>query len=308
MAEASSSRLRLGTRGSKLARWQAEWVTERLRHAGHAVEIIEITTRGDTEETAPIGSIGTGVFTKEIQRAVLAGQVDIAVHSLKDLPTDEVAGLILAAVPRRESPADVLVSHSAASLGALPKNAHIGTGSLRRQAQLRYARPDLHVEPIRGNVDTRLRRLDEGACDAIVLAEAGLKRLGLAGRITEVLSYEAMLPAVGQGALGVECRGEDWATRAALAPLDDRDSRAAVVAERSLLAHLSGGCLAPIGALGICRNGMLHLSAVVLCADGSRRLEASHSASPEEAVALGQQVAETLLAQGAADLIAGSRG
>jgi hydroxymethylbilane synthase len=300
--------LRIGTRGSKLARRQADWVAEGLRSRGHSVEIVEITTRGDVDQTELIGDIGApGVFTKEIQRAVLSGDVDVAVHSLKDLPTDSVAGLTLAAVPTRESAADVLISTIAASLDTLPKGARVGTGSLRRQAQLRHARPDFVVLAIRGNVDTRLRKLDEGQFDAIVLAEAGLKRLGLAHRISHVLPFDVMLPAVGQGALGIECREEDLPTRAALAALDDAATHVAVLAERALLARLRGGCLAPIGALGQMMNRNLVLSAVVLSADGARRLHAEDSASIEEAEAVGERVADALLSQGAGALIAGSR-
>jgi hydroxymethylbilane synthase len=305
---ANQRELRIGSRGSKLARWQADWVADRLRERGQIVEIVEITTRGDVDQSDSFVDIGSpGVFTKEIQRAVLAGDVDVAVHSLKDLPTDVTTGLVLAAVPERESAADVLVSPIAASLDWLPKGASVGTSSLRRQAQLRHARPDLKVLAIRGNVDTRLRKLDEGHFDAIVLAEAGLKRLGFAGRISQVLPFEIMLPAVGQGALGIECREDDAPTRAALAALDDATTRAAVLAERALLARLRGGCLAPIGALGLVAGGRLTLSAVVLSADGVRRLHAEDTSFPEEAEALGQRVADALLSRGAGELIAHSR-
>lgn len=300
--------LRLGTRGSRLARWQADWVAERLRGLGQSVEIIEITTHGDTHQAAPVSTIGAqGVFTKEIQRAVLAGDVDLAVHSLKDLPTESVAGLVLAAVPPREDPADVLVCRTAASLAALPQGARVGTGSLRRQAQLRYARPDLCVEEVRGNIETRLRKLDEGEFDALVLAKAGLARLGLADRITQVLLPEFMLPAVGQGALGIECRAEDDSTQEALAPLDDPSTHLATFAERTMLAHLRGGCLAPVGAWGRLEGDRLQLSAVVLSTDGSQRLEAHDSVPPAEAQPLGHRIAEKLLAQGAAELIAAAR-
>ena len=335
MTDSSSARqtLRLGTRASRLARWQADWVAGQLRQLGHAVEIVEIATRGDGPEKgvrnllceAPVGPSGQkvpdtffgpdigspGVFTKAIQQALAAGEIDLAVHSLKDLPTEPVAGLVLAAVPPRESPADALVARAAASFETLPRGARVGTGSLRRQAQLRHARPDLRVEGIRGNVDTRLAKLDDNSegrrFDAVVLAEAGLKRLGLADRITQVLAWEIMLPAVGQGALGIECRHDDAATRQALAPLDDPATHAAVRAERSLLAHLRGGCLAPIGAYAQLQNGKLQLSAVVLSPDGSRRLAEQAAAAPEEAESLGERLAEALLARGAAQLIAACR-
>ncbi|MEX2318032.1 MAG: hydroxymethylbilane synthase [Pirellulales bacterium] len=323
--DASSHRptLRLGTRGSKLARSQADWVANRLQQLGHKVDLIEIATHGDADANVPISSFGgTGVFTKEIQRALLAGQIDLTVHSLKDLPTDAVEGLVLAAIPPRESAADVLVvtagsreqgagsfSMLPAPCSLLPLAARVGTGSLRRQAQLMHARPDLRVSEVRGNVDTRLRKLDDGQFDALILAEAGLVRLGLADRITQVLSPAVMLPAVGQGALAIECRTDDEETHAAVAQLDDSATRAAVLAERSLLAQVRGGCLAPIGAWGRIEQSVLQLSAVVLSLDGGQRLHAHGSSIVEvaAAIALGRSVAEMLLAQGAADLIAAAR-
>jgi hydroxymethylbilane synthase len=306
--------LRLGTRGSQLARWQAEWVAERLRTLGQDVVLVEITTHGDIDRARPVEEIGTrGVFTKEIQRALLTGEVDLGVHSLKDLPTEPIDGLIIAAVPTRESAADVVVTGGgaqgagSAELSMLPPEARVGTGSLRRQAQLRHMRPDLQLSDIRGNVDTRLRKLDEGQFDAIILAEAGLRRLGLARRITQVLSLEMMLPAVGQGALAIECRAEHSETISAVAPLEDPATRAAVTAERALLASLRGGCMAPVGAWGRIEDGMLHLSAVVLSADGVQRLAARDSATTEAAVELGRRLADRLLDQGAGELIAAAR-
>jgi hydroxymethylbilane synthase len=303
--------LRLGTRGSRLALVQAEWTSARLRALGQPVELVEITTRADRDAAAPLSSFGgTGLFTKEIQRALLAGEVDFVVHSMKDLPTEPVAGLTLAAVPLRESVADAFVATKANSLEELAQGAVIGTGSLRRQAQLRHLRPDLRIVDVRGNVDTRLRKLDAGEFDALVLAEAGLRRLGAANRITQRLSPPTMLPAVGQGALAIECRTDDTATRQMLAQLDDAETRAAVLAERALLARLRGGCLAPVGAWGRMENGRLRLSAVVLSADGQRKLEAedaSVSADAERAEALGRTVAEALLAQGAGEIIAAAR-
>jgi hydroxymethylbilane synthase len=294
-------------------------VAERLRRLGQVVELVEIATHGDVEQARPVEEIGTrGVFTKAIQRALLAGEVDLGVHSLKDLPTEPVEGLLIAAVPARESAADVLVlpvDHrtdrivrpAGERLATLNQNARIGTGSLRRQAQLRHARPDLRIEDVRGNVDTRLRKLDEGLFDAIVLAEAGLRRLGLESRITEVLPLEVMLPAVGQGALAIECRADDRETLAAVSPLEDTATRAAVTAERALLAHLRGGCMAPVGAWGRMEGGRLHLSAVVLSADGKQRLAASDAAAVDAAAELGRSVAENLLVRGAGDLISASR-
>lgn len=327
MSNSADRPLRLGTRGSKLARSQADWVADRLRGLGRIVELVEIKTRGDANSSGPIGDIGTGVFTKEIQRALVDGEIDLAVHSLKDLPTDPVGGLTLAAVPCRETPADALIVGAGSreqgagsdeaelasvsllgdSCSLLPHGARVGTGSLRRQAQLRHARPDLRVAGIRGNVDTRLAKLDDGQFDALVLAEAGLRRLGLTDRITQVLPNDFMLPAVGQGALAIECRADDKATLAALLPLDDGATHAAVCAERSLLAHLRGGCLAPVGGLGRVDDNRLHLLAVVLSPDGAQRLDAQDSAPLQEADVLGQRVAEALLARGAAELIAASR-
>lgn len=300
-------RLRLGTRSSPLARWQAEHIAARLTALGIDVEMIHITTQGDVK-AGPLGQIGgQGLFTKEIQRALLDDRIDLAVHSLKDLPTEHVEGLTLAAVPERESPGDVLVSNQVKSLDALPKGARVGTGSTRRKAQLLHARPDLQILDIRGNVDTRLRKLDEGEYDAIVLAEAGLTRLGLTDRIAQVLPRSMMLPAVGQGALGVEARSTDTNTLVLLAPLNDAATRHAVLAERAMLRALRGGCLAPVGAWGRIEAGELQLDGVVLNADGTQRLHAAGTAHPDAAETLGEQIAQELLAQGAAALIAGSR-
>lgn len=332
MTDSSPTRtLRLGTRGSQLARWQAEWVTAELQRRGYQVKLVEIATQGDIDRTRSIEVIGTqGVFTKAIQQALLAGEVDLAVHSLKDLPTVPVDGLMLAAVPPRESPADALIVARGAmskeqtiaegrtfgalikfdqfdALSMLPQQARIGTGSLRRQAQLRHARPDLRVADVRGNVETRLRKLDDGQFDAIVLAEAGLRRLGLADRIAHLLPFNVMLPAVGQGALGIECRRNDHETLVALASLNDPATHAAILAERALLAYLRGGCMAPVGALAVVEGHALKLQAVVLSADGSQRLFANDAGTPHEASDVGRRVADALLAQGAAELIAGSR-
>lgn len=316
--------LRLGTRGSQLARWQADWVAGELRRFGHAVELVEIITHGDADRSRPIASIGTqGVFTKAVQQALLAGEIDLAVHSLKDLPTAPVPGLTLAAVPPRESTADVLVLRAGATSrddgsvsidsllhtpsSQLPPRARVGTGSLRRQAQLRHIRPDLAIEEVRGNVETRLRKLDNGEFAAIVLAEAGLRRLGLSTRIKYVLPFDIMLPAVGQGAIGIECRADDAVTVAALKPLDDPNTHAAVLAERALLEHLRGGCMAPVGALATIEAGDVRLQAVILSVDGRSRLHASGTAAISDAEQLGRRVADNLIQRGAADLIASSR-
>lgn len=296
--------LRIGTRGSTLARWQAEWVASRLKERGQRVELVEVKTSGDREQHGSIEAIGTlGVFTKEIQRALLDGDVDIAVHSLKDLPTERVDGLLLAATPPRESVCDALLSNNFASIEELPSGSRVGTGSLRRQAQLRYLRADLELGDIRGNVDTRIAKLDAGQFDAIVLAEAGLRRLGLADRIRERLTPDRMLPAVGQGALGIECRADDSIVLRSLELLNDADTFAAITAERALLAGLQGGCLAAIGAWGRSEGDALVLSAVVLSPDGKQRLFHEDRSAVKDAERLGARAAEVLQSQGAANLL-----
>ena len=280
----------------------------RLGDRGVAVELIPITTQGDAQQVGPIGGLGSqGVFTKEIQRSLLDEKIDLAVHSLKDLTTEPIRGLSLAAVPERESVCDALISLSDATLDDLPMGTVVGTGSLRRRAQLLHIRPDLQMADIRGNVDTRLRRVADGDFDAIVLAEAGLNRLALADRITEILSVERMLPAVGQGALGIEARSDDEATCEVLSALDHVATHQAVLAERSLLRTLQGGCLAPIGAWARIEEGLLHLSAVVVSPNGQTRLAHSDVSQPTAAEALGRRVAETLLERGAGRLINSAR-
>ncbi len=325
--------LRLGTRASALARWQAEWVASRLRERGIVVDLVLITTTGDQHQAAIPGIGGEGVFTKEIQRALLDGRVDLAVHSLKDLPTGATPGLVLAAVPERAAVADALVcreqegkkggeihfsmSPDASAVGAgkdprpllrLPPGASIGTGSLRRRAQLLHARPDLHMKDVRGNVETRLGKLQQGDFDALILAEAGLRRLGLAAHIAEVLPLGLMLPAVGQGALGLETRSDDAPTRQTVAVLDDPSTRAAVLAERAMLGRLQGGCLAPIAGLGQVERGQLTLIGRVVSHDGAQLLEACQTAPSFQAEMLGLEVAEALLAQGAGEVVRASRG
>lgn len=296
-------KLRLGTRKSPLARWQADWVAARLAEMDVDVEMVYISTEGDVQ-SGPLGVLGgQGLFTKRIQHALLDNQIDLAVHSLKDLPTEHVPGLMLAAVPPREAVGDVLVSKRAVTLDELPQDAVVGTGSARRRAQLLHHRADLDVRDIRGNVDTRLGKLADGQFDAIVLAEAGLRRLGLQQHIKQVLSRDVMLPAVGQGALGIEARRDDETTLEALAPLNDQSARSAVQAERALLAALRAGCLAPVGAWGRIEEDALRLDAVVLSGDGRQRLAAQGAAALAQAEKLGEDVARDLLAQGAADLI-----
>lgn len=306
----SPAPLRIGTRASPLARWQAEWVAARLVERGAAVELVPIATRGDRHQAGPIAAIGggDGVFTKELQRALLAREIDLGVHSLKDLPTEPVTDLVLGAIPARGPSGDVLVCRAAGSLEDLPPGAAVGTGSLRRRAQLWHQRPDLRMLDLRGNVETRLRKVRQGEFDAIVLAEAGLRRLGLEAQITQRLPPSIMLPAVGQGALAVECRADDASTQAVIAALDDPATHAAVRAERSLLHAIRGGCLAPVAAWGrIEADGLLHLESVVLSGDGRTRLAAAAAARPEEAAAIGRRVAQELLAQGAMELIEACR-
>jgi hydroxymethylbilane synthase len=300
----SAAALRLGTRRSLLARTQSEGVAGALRErAGVAVELVEVVTRGDVSR-APLSTIGgTGVFVSALREALHEGRVDLAVHSLKDLPTAPAAGLALAAVPVREDPRDVLVARGGARLADLPAGARVGTGSPRRAAQLRWLRPDLRVVDVRGNVDTRLRLVFDGQLDAVVLARSGLLRLGRAGEVTQVLDPEEILPAPGQGALAVECRADDAATLAACAVLDDAATRAAVTAERALLRALEAGCTAPVGALASAgADGLLHLRALVASPDGGTRLARTAASAPAGAAALGRDVAAALLADGAGAL------
>lgn len=299
------SRLRIGTRGSRLARWQSDWVAAQLRihHPGLTIEIVEIKTLGDRDRNSPLAAIGgAGVFTKEIQRALIEHAADVAVHSLKDLPTDGPASLVIGAVPQREATADVLIAPRHRTLAALPEGARVGTGSLRRRAQILYVRPDLEVSGLRGNVETRLAHAIEGRLDGVVLAEAGLRRLGLEEAVTERLGAPGFLPAVGQGALGIECRAEDHETRTLLTALDHGPTHRAIRAERALLAELGGGCLVPLGALAREVDGELWLDAALLDPAGVRRLAASlgPSRDPE---ALGRDVAGLLREQGAAALL-----
>jgi len=297
--------LRIGTRGSALALWQAGFVRDWLaRAAGVSAEIIKIRTAGDQFQQGSVAAIGQkGVFIKEIEDALLARTVDLAVHSLKDVPTEMPGGLVLAAIPERNDPRDCLVSRSGAGLAALPRGARVGTSSLRRQAQLRRARPDVEVRELRGNVDTRLRRVEEGTLDATVLAYAGLRRLKLDGRVTEILPPDVMLPAVGQGALAVETREEDRETRECLAAFEHAETRAAVTAERAVLAKLEGGCQVPLGAWGRVEGDRLVLDACVCAVDGGEVVRDRAEGSPEQPEELGRALGEKLLAAGADRLL-----
>jgi hydroxymethylbilane synthase len=306
------SSLRIGTRGSALARWQSGWVADRLRaaHPGLAVELVEIRTRGDRDRNSPLSQIagGTGLFTKEIQRALLEGAVEIAVHSLKDLPTQSPDGLTLGAIPEREDPADALIAPRHHTLERLPAGATVGTGSLRRKAMLRHARPDLVVVDIRGNVDTRLAKATSGELDAVVLACSGLHRLGLDAHATQRLGPPGFLPAVGQGALGIECRIDDEGTIALLLALDHAPTRRAVLAERACLAALEGGCMVPLAAWGRDEGeDRLALDVAVFDPEGEERLDGSRLADRSDPHALGLLVAEDLRAAGADRLLSLAR-
>jgi hydroxymethylbilane synthase len=306
--------LRIGTRGSPLAAWQARWVAERLQalHPGLAVALVEIATHGDRDRNTPLAQIGgLGLFTKEIQRALLDGEVDLAVHSLKDLPTQGPPGLVLGAVPPREELADALIAPRQRTLDALPDGATVGTGSLRRRAQLLFLRPGLNVVGLRGNVETRLNHALDGRLDAVVLAEAGLRRLGLDHHATERLGPPRFLPAVGQGALGIECRSDDVNTCELLAALDDPATRRAVRAERRVLAELEGGCMIPLGAWGRdvpdLSDGApsLVLDVAVYHPDGLERASVSLEGSIDDPESLGVRAAQALRAQGAERLLRG---
>jgi hydroxymethylbilane synthase len=290
----------IASRGSQLALWQARWVEGQLTSRGHQCRIEIIKTTGDKITDVPLAKVGTkGLFTKEIEEALLDGRADLAVHSLKDLPTELPTGLVLAAVPEREDPRDAVVGKR---LADLPAGARIGTSSLRRSAQLRNLRPDLEIESVRGNLDTRLRKLDEGRYDAILLAAAGLKRLGWADRIAEILPPEVMCSAVGQGALAIETRAGSRGFRAC-APLDDAPTHAAVTAERGMLAALGGGCQVPIGAHATVRDGHLRLLGVVASPDGSELVRAESEGAPADAAAIGRTLGEELLARGARKIL-----
>ncbi|MEM9365083.1 MAG: hydroxymethylbilane synthase [Planctomycetota bacterium] len=321
--------LRIATRESPLAMWQAHYIAGRLQDGGIATELVPLVSQGDIDLRPIDGSRSVGLFTKRIQQALLDEEADVAVHSLKDLPTEPIAGLQLACVPERESIHDVLVNPNGLGLDQLPDKAVVGTGSTRRRAQLRYRRPDLDIQPLRGNVQTRLGKLTAGDYDAIVLAEAGLLRLEMDDVVRHQFTLQELLPAPGQGALGIETRAEDAEARQALAGLNDLPTFASVTAERTLLSQLHGGCLAPIAAFAEAKpdehdrepsegpsNICLHLRARVLDPNGTECLEVDGSLSleckldwipdhplVEAAVDLGDRLAEELIDQGAMELI-----
>ncbi len=297
--------IRIGTRGSMLAKWQAEFVRKKILEAtGVDAEIVIIKTTGDKLQTASFAQIGgKGVFIKELEEALLNEEIDLAVHSVKDIPTEVPSRLCFPVICRREDTRDCLVAAKNETLSTLRKGARIGTSSLRRQAQIRHARPDLDVRELRGNVDTRLRKVASGEYDAILLAKAGLDRLGWSNRISEVLSPEVCMPAVGQGALGVQARLQDNELADALAPLDDFETRQSIVAERSLLAALEGGCQVPLGAWARFERGELAIDAVVCSPDGAQHVRQRATAPPDQARELGQRVAQMLIDSGAREIL-----
>jgi hydroxymethylbilane synthase len=301
-------KLRIGSRGSQLALWQANHISALLRARGHQVEIEIIHTTGDKITDVPLAMVGTkgglgkGIFTKEIEEALAAGRVDLAVHSLKDLPTELPPGFEIAAITAREDPRDAFCSRHYTRIEDLPRNARVGTSSLRRQAQLKAIRPDLDIHPLRGNVDTRLRKLEQGEYDAIILASAGLKRLGKTELIQQIIPAEIMCPAAGQGALGIEIREGDAATRQHLDFLNNPAARAATTCERALLNRLGGGCQVPIGAFAETKNGKLHLDSLVADPDGSKLLRDSRDGDDPET--LGNAAGAALLARGGDEILA----
>ena len=291
------AKLRIGSRGSQLALWQANHVATLLRAKGHTVEIEVIKTTGDKITSVALAKVGTkGMFTKEIEDALHEKRVDLAVHSLKDVPTDLAQEFELAAIMKREDPRDAFISVNFSSLEELPQRAKVGTSSLRRQCQLKAMRPDLEVFPVRGNVDTRLRKLESGEYDAIILAAAGVLRLGLETHVRTRISADVMCPAVGQGALAIEIRRGDQQTKTLLAFLNDADTHAAIDCERALLGSLGGGCQVPIGAYAEKREGRLFLRAMVGRPDGSQILR--EQADGTDGVKLGRETAQTLLWRG----------
>jgi hydroxymethylbilane synthase len=309
----SLTKLRIGSRGSQLALWQANHISALLRARGHEIDIEIIHTTGDKITDVPLAMVGTkgglgkGIFTKEIEEALAAGRVDLAVHSLKDLPTELAPGFEIAAITEREDPRDAFCSRHYAKVEDLPQGARVGTSSLRRQAQLKAIRPDLDIHPLRGNVDTRLRKLEQGEYDAIILAAAGLKRLGRTELIKQTIPAEVMCPAAGQGALAIEIREGDSATRVHLECLNDPAARAATTCERALLNRLGGGCQVPIGAFAELRkddrNGTLHLEAIVADPDGSKLLRESRDGNLNDPEKLGNAVGEALLSRGGDEIL-----
>ncbi len=297
--------LKIGTRSSPLALWQAEWVRARIRerYPDLPVSLVKIKTTGDKILDVPLAQVGgKGLFVKEIEEAMLAGEVDIAVHSMKDVPTEFPPGLGLACTTKREDPRDALVSHGL-RFADLPDGARIGTSALRRQAQLLALRPDLEMVVIRGNVATRIGKLESEGLDAVILAAAGLKRLGFTDRVTEYLPVQLSLPAIGQGALGIECRLDDGDLLELISFLNDPDTQQAVGAERAFLLRCEGGCQVPIAAFGETDGEQLRLTGLISSVDGARTVRGNISGPPESFLALGKELAERLLADGGREIL-----
>ena len=296
----------IGTRSSELALWQADYVEAKLRERYPELHVVQkrMTTKGDRVLDAPLAKIGgKGLFTKELEQAMLAGEIDLAVHSLKDMPTELPEGLVLAAVTERFDPGDAVVSPRYQTLTNLPQGAKVGTSSLRRRAQLLAKRPDLEIVSLRGNVNTRLKKLEEENFDAIILAVAGLKRLGFHDRITEILPREICLPAVGQGALAIEARADDEATLSLIAFLDDAATRTAARAERAFLARVEGGCQVPVGVYAEAADEALEMEAVIASIDGERLYRKKKAGSALDAEKIGRALAEELLAMGGKEIL-----
>jgi hydroxymethylbilane synthase len=305
-----SGPLRIATRQSKLALWQAEHVAARLREAHPDLEVVLVpmTTQGDRVLDRPLAEVGgKGLFIKELEIALQENRADIAVHSMKDVPSDLPSGMTLAAMLARADPRDAFVSRKIEHFNELPQNAHIGTSSLRRQSQLKALRPDLRITPLRGNVDTRLRKLDEGQYDAIILAAAGLKRLGFDKRITHLIDVEHSVPAVGQGVVGIECRADDARSIAAVAVLNDATSRICCECERAFALRLQGSCQSPIAGFAELRSDQIELRGVVASEDGVTVYRGTISGAASQARELGVQLAERLLGAGAEELLAEQR-
>lgn len=297
--------MRIGTRRSQLALWQAQHIQELLQAQHQTADLIFFTTQGDQILDKPLPEIGgKGLFTLELENALRDGDIELAVHSLKDLPTEMPEGFTLGAIPRRASPFDALVSRNGQPLSELPSGAVIGTSSLRRTAQLKAYRPDLTIKMIRGNVDTRLRKVFEGEYDAAVLAAAGLDRLEKSGVITEIFEPDRMLPAPGQGAIAVQCRADDFTLMELLAVLDHAETRACVMAERAFLQKLDAGCRLPVSAYAALNDGTLELTGRVSQIDGAKTITVKGWAPVQENIQLGTQLAEQALAQGAGELLA----
>ena len=304
----TGSTIRIGTRGSKLALWQANWVASAIRtcHSGVSTELCVIKTKGDRILNIPLSEIGgKALFIKEIEMCLLNGSIDIAVHSMKDMPGGIPDGLCIGAIPERETPADVLISKNGQRFSDLAPGKRIATGSLRRAALLRHARPDIEVLPIRGNLDTRLAKLETQEMDAVVLAAAGVKRLGLEDRITEYLDERIVLPAVGQGALCIQTRTADAEVISVVAPLDHQETRLTVLGERAFLDRLEGSCKVPVAAHGKTENGVIALTGLVADIDGSTVIRDALSGPASSSEEIGAQLAERLLSMGAGDILEG---